>query len=123
MENITFDTGLRSYRVGNGVLRFNPADPNLYARFQQALEGIEALEETLKGEGDTVSRLADADKKAKALLSQVFGSDVEEVFGGLSLLAVGENGQLLLTNFLDAIEPILTEGARRCAAAEGARLR
>ena len=123
MENITFDTGLRSYRVGNGVLRFNPADPNLYARFQQALEGIEALEETLKGEGDTVSRLADADKKAKALLSQVFGSDVEEVFGGLSLLAVGENGQLLLTNFLNAIEPILTEGARRCAAAEGARLR
>ena len=123
MENITFDTGLRSYRVGNGVLRFNPADPNLYARFQQALEGIETLEETLKGEGDTVSRLADADKKAKALLSQVFGSDVEEVFGGLSLLAVGENGQLLLTNFLNAIEPILTEGARRCAAAEGARLR
>lgn len=123
MENITFDTGLRSYRVGNGVLRFNPADPNLYARFQQALEGIETLEETLKGETDTVSRLADADKKAKALLSQVFGSDVEEVFGGLSLLAVGENGQLLLTNFLNAIEPILTEGARRCAAAEGARLR
>ena len=38
MEKLTFDSGIRSYRAGAGVLRFNPSDPNLYARFLQVLE-------------------------------------------------------------------------------------
>ena len=31
MEKLSFDTGIREYDVnGNGVLRFNPSDPNVY---------------------------------------------------------------------------------------------
>ena len=45
MEKITFDAGVKSYRInGGGVLKFNPADPNLYARFMEAVEKIKELE-------------------------------------------------------------------------------
>lgn len=127
MEKLTFDSGVKSYKVGTGVLRFNPTDPNIYARFLDALDQLSALERTL-GTADTgteaIAALAQADKTVKEILSRVFGpgNDLETVFSGISLLAVGDNGQRLLTNFLAAVEPILSEGVRRCAAAEAAKL-
>ena len=43
MEKLTFDTGLQRYRINGGaVLTFNPADPNVYARFMDAVEEIKA---------------------------------------------------------------------------------
>ena len=34
MKKLNIDTGVEEFRVnGRGVLRFNPADPNLYHRF------------------------------------------------------------------------------------------
>ena len=37
MEKLRFDNGVKSYRLGScGVLRFNPSDPNLYARLMEA---------------------------------------------------------------------------------------
>lgn len=126
MEKLTFDTGLKTYKVGAGVLKFNPTDPNLYARFLETLEGLSDLEKNLSQASgtDAVAALAQADKEVKARLSHVFGpgNDMEAVFSGVSLLAVGSNGQRLLTNFLAAIEPILSRGARDCAAAEAASL-
>ena len=112
MEQIQFDTGLREYRVGGGILRFNPADPNLYARFLEAVEALSALELT----GD-IQGIRDMDRQAKAILQTVFGpeNDLEAVFGGMNLLAMGSNGHRVLENFLSALEPILTEGALRCA--------
>ena len=126
MEKLTFDTGIKSYRVGAGVLKFNPTDPNVYARFLETLDSRSALEAELtqtSGEA-AVAALAAADKTVKEKLSYVFGpgNDMEAVFGGISLLAVGANGQRLITNFLAAMEPILSEGAHRCAAAEAAKL-
>ena len=48
MEKIQFDSGVRSYRINGGqVLRFNPGDPNLYARFLDSLEELTALEAEL----------------------------------------------------------------------------
>ena len=38
MEKLQFDTGVRRYRVGDGVLSFNPTDPNLYSRFLTCLQ-------------------------------------------------------------------------------------
>jgi hypothetical protein len=128
MENLTFDTGLREYRAGNGVLRFNPSDPNLYARFLDSLEELTALEAELTKAQATdgvqvLQLLSQADSRAKGILGRVFpGNDLEAVFAGVSLLAVGDNGQRLLTNFMNALEPILREGVRRCAAAEAAKL-
>ena len=112
MEQIVFDTGLREYRVGGGVLRFNPADPNLYARFLEAVESLAALELT-----EGIPGIRDMDRQAKAILQTVFGphNDLEAVFGGMNLLAMADNGHRVLENFLSALEPILTEGALRCA--------
>lgn len=126
MEKLTFDTGVKSYKVGAGVLKFNPTDPNVYARFLEALDSLTALEAELsKATGsDCIAAMAQADKEVKARLSHVFGpgNDLDAVFSGVSLLAVGANGERLITNFLAAIEPILSDGARACAAAEAAKL-
>lgn len=125
MEKLTFDTGVKSYKVGAGVLKFNPTDPNIYARFLETLDSFSALEEALSqaSGADAIAALADADKTIKEKLSYVFcGNDMEAIFSGVSLLAVGANGERLITNFLGAIEPILSEGARTCAAAEAAKL-
>lgn len=121
MEKLKFDTGVRCYKVGGGVLRFNPADPNLYSRFLGAVEQLQTLEEELSGSReDALQALCRADARVKEILAGVFGpeNDLEAVFGGMNLLAVGSNGQRLLTNFIAAIEPVLHAGARRCAMAE-----
>ena len=47
MQNIQFDSGVTEFAVGGGVLRFNPGDPNVYARFCQAIEQIKTLEQGL----------------------------------------------------------------------------
>ena len=126
MEKLTFDTGVKSYKVGAGVLKFNPTDPNIYARFLEILDSLSSLEEDLSkvSGADAVTALADADKTIKEKLSYVFGgdNDLQAIFRGVSLLAVGANGQRLITNFLAALEPILSAGARQCAAAEAATL-
>ena len=126
MEKLTFDTGVRTYKVGAGVLKFNPTDPNVYARFLETLDSLADLEKELTQSSgqEAIAALAHADQQIKARLSYVFGpgNDLETVFSGVSLLAVGTNGERLITNFLAAIEPILSEGARACAAAEAAKL-
>lgn len=127
METILFDSGVRSYRVGTGILKFNPTDPNLYARFLDSLDRLTDLEKELTAAStgaEAVNALRNADTRVKSILAEVFGpeNDMNDIFSGVSLLAVGDNGQRLLTNFLGAIEPILSDGARRCAAAEAKAL-
>lgn len=125
MENITFDSGIRTFKInGNGVLRFNPADPNLYSRFFDAADKLREIEKELEEEGknrreeplngETIIRLmTSADKKAKAILAEVFGrgNDFDQVFGGVNVLAVAENGERVITNFIEAIGPIIQAGA------------
>ena len=123
METLIFDTGIKSYRVGGGVLAFNPADPNLYTRFLDCLSDLEALEAAVSGEGDLLERIRTADNQAKAALSKVFpGADWEAIFQGVSLLAVGSNGSSVLANFLAALEPVLRSGALAAARAEAEAL-
>lgn len=126
MEKIVFDSGIRCYKVGSGVLKFNPSDPNLYARFLDALDALDALEKQLQDQPqESVLRLLkEADCQVKKILGGVFGpgNDMDAVFSGINLLAVGDNGQRLLTNFVSAVEPILHEGAKRCAAQEAGKL-
>ena len=129
MNNLELALGVEEYQIaGGGVLRFNPSDPNLYARFLDSLEELTALEAELTKAQATdgvqvLQLLSQADSRAKGILGRVFpGNDLEAVFAGVSLLAVGDNGQRLLTNFMNALEPILREGVRRCAAAEAAKL-
>lgn len=130
MEKLKFDSGVKCYRLGAGVLRCNPTDPNLYARFLEALQEVTALEEALaqqakevSGEG-VIRLLSDADGRIKDILNRVFGldNDFSKILEGVNLMAVGSNGERLITNLFSALEPVLTEGAMACAKAEAAKL-
>ena len=119
MEKIQFDSGLVRYQVnGKGVLRFNPADPNIYARFLQLRDKLGEMEQELGREETVATQLQLADQRIKELLSWVFGghNDFEQILDGVSLLAVATNGQRVLQNLLDALEPILHKGLQECAA-------
>lgn len=129
MEKIIFDSGIKEYEINNnGVLRFNPSDPNVYARFFDAAEQIQQIENDLvkKGEslndaensGEAAIRLMqEADTKVKGILSDVFGesNDFDKLLGGVNLLAVACNGERVITNLMQAMVPIIEQGAKRCA--------
>lgn len=118
MQKLTMDSGIREYRVGSGVLRMNPADPNLYDRFVRAAEQIDALQAQLlqqEGDPDFTRLLADTDQKIKQQLNLAFGAenDFEKLLGGVNVFAPGENGQPVLSNLFAALQPVLEEGVRR----------
>ena len=79
MQELNIDTGVREYRInGSGVLRFNPSDPNVYNRFTEMLEKVQAVENELVEKAGRLPEenngaaalvlLADADRKTKAAL-------------------------------------------------------
>lgn len=127
MEKISFDSGVKSYKInGTGVLRFNPGDPNVYARFLEAAEKLQNVETALVEEAKKLSQadgagvvqlLSRADKEMKQVLGWVFGeeNDFNKILGGVNLLAVADNGQRVVTNLLEALQPVLVAGAERCA--------
>lgn len=128
MEKITFDSGVKEFKLnGAGVLRFNPGDPNVYARFVEAAQKIRDLEgelvakaKDLEGQesGTAVLQLMqEADKQMKAVLGWVFGpgNDFDKLLGGVNLLAVAGNGERVVTNLFAALQPILAAGAESCA--------
>ena len=124
MEKIQFDSGIRSYRInGAGILRFNPGDPNLYSRFLEAVEKLKEVEAELSKQAEAadglqiVKLMQHADEKMKTILSWVFGqeNDFQKILSGVNLLAVAENGERVVTNLFAALEPVLVEGAKRCA--------
>lgn len=53
----------------------------------------------------------------KQLLNWIFGgdNDFHKLLDGVNLLAVADNGERVITNLLQALEPVLLEGAKRCA--------
>lgn len=132
MEKIQFDSGIRAYRInGGGVLRFNPGDPNLYARFLEAVEKLRAVEQELTRQAEDVQDanivmlMTQADEKMKGILNWVFGgeNDFQQLLNGVNLLAVADNGERVVTNLFGALEPVLVEGAKRCADEQAAKAR
>lgn len=125
MKKIKFDTGVQEYALGAGVLRFNPGDPNLYARFLEGAKQLQSLEQALAGEAEAASDegvldlMQRADKKMKQILGGIFGpgNDFDTMLAGVNLLAVGANGEHLVTNLFTALEPVLMAGAENCAKA------
>lgn len=132
MEKLFFDSGVKEFQVNEGgVLRFNPSDPNVYARFLSVMGKIQAVEDELVAKardiqqsedqaesGAAVLRLmSEADRKTKDLLTEAFGAgnDFDEILGGVNLLAVASNGERVITNFLAVLQPIMVSGAENCA--------
>lgn len=127
MEKLTLDFGIREFEInGNGVLRFNPGDPNVYSRLVNALDKIKGVENWLveqskavpQNDGAAVLRLmAQADEKMKDILAWVFGgeNDFDKLLRGVNLMAVCTNGERAITNLLNALTPIVQEGAENFA--------
>lgn len=130
MKNVKLDTGIQSYKItGGGILRFNPSDPNLYARFVEALDQFQAIEDEMVAKARAMEHddgagflrlMAQGDGQMKALLAQIFGreNDFDEILGGVNLLAVASNGRRVAANLFDALLDILERGVERCAQAE-----
>ena len=124
---LRFDDGLLRLDVnGNGLLTFNPSDFNVYQRFFQLLKELPELEkryvaqvERSSGEtgGEDSFQLAGRElaREIKEKLSGVFGpgNDFDALLGGVNVMAVGNNGQRVITNLLNALAPCIEEGAER----------
>ena len=125
MEKILFDDGLKEYEMGGGVLSFNPSDPNVYSRFMEATDKLRVIEDSLvskakssDGSGEAILQLLkEADVESKKVLGWVFGehNDFDKILNGANLLAVGTNGERILTNLLQALMPVIKTGAEECA--------
>ena len=128
MKQLTIDTGVEEFSVnGRGVLRFNPADPNLYHRFFAVGRELDALDKELQAKTAALpadgaeaaaaglALLAEYDGRIKALLTQIFGpeNDFDTLLGGVNLGGVGTNGKRVVQNLLEGLTPILEAGARR----------
>lgn len=109
MEKIEFDTGVEEYALGKGILRFNPCDPNVYARFLQASDKLREISQE-------AASMEQTDCAMKELLNWIFGpgNDFNAITGGVSLLATTANGQPVISNLLAALEPVVLSGAERC---------
>lgn len=132
MEKLIIDSGIKEYQINdNGVLRFNPSDPNVYARFMDAMSKIQSVEDDLVAKAKEIEKtedqeqngaavlrlMAEADRENKKILTEVFGedNDFDKLLGGVNLLAVASNGERVITNLLAAIQPIMVAGAENCA--------
>ena len=130
MKRIKLDSGLEELAIGDGILRFNPRDPNLYVRFEQAVQKLEETEKELVEKApesgmEAAKLLHTADEKMKEILGWVFGpgNDFHQILGGVNLLAVAKNGERVVTNLFAALEPVLVEGAKACAREKAAGLK
>ena len=65
--------------------------------------------------GESAIRImAEADRKIKDILNRVFGhgNDFHAILEGVNMLAVGSNGNRIISNLLDALTPIMEQGAK-----------
>jgi len=127
MEKLNFDSGIQEFQINDGgVLRFNPADPNVYVRFLEAADKIGAVEKQMLQKASQIDTadapqalqlLREADIQIKDVLNWVFGgnNDFDKLLGGTNLLARTTTGEAVVTHLLRALEPVVVAGARSCA--------
>lgn len=129
MEQLIFDSGVKEYQLPGGVLRFNPSDPNVYARFMNAMEKIRAVEQEMaakakilsdkgaQNEGEEALKImSETDRRMKEILNGIFGhgNDFDVLLEHVNLMAVATNGARVISNLLDALQPIMENGVKMC---------
>lgn len=140
MERLNIDIGVKSYQFveGGAPLVFNPSDPNVYARYMEAMDSIKAVETEMsakavavKVKDDTVEAQAEAgseslrimaetDRRIKKILNGIFGgtNNFDDILCGVNLMAVTANGDRVINNLLAALSPIMEAGAKACVETE-----
>ena len=134
MKNLFLDSGIEEFRLTpNGEpLRFNPGDPNVYARFMELTPKIKTVETEMAekakkidpnadGSGESVLMvMRETDKRMKEILNEIFGhgNDFDKILEGVNLMAVASNKKRIISNLLESLYPIMEEGARNCVDSE-----
>lgn len=134
MELLNIDIGIKSYQLveGGAPLTFNAGDPNVYARYMEAMDKIKAVEKEMSGKANSIDAsgenageeslkiMYETDRRMKAILNGIFGrpNDFEEILRGVSLMAVTANGDRVVNKVLEALSPIMQNGAKACAEIE-----
>ena len=140
MEKLNIDLGIKSYQFveGGALLVFNPSDPNVYARYMNAMDEIKAVEQEMAAkanaivaENDSVEAQAEAgakslqimeetDRRIKTILNGIFGGEnnFDSILMGVNLMAVTEGGDRVINSLLEALAPIMENGAKACVETE-----
>ena len=130
MKQIFIDNGLEEYQLteGGALLRFNPKDQNIYARFLESVDKIKKVEKEMVAKSNGIDRsktdagekilmiMRETDRRMKDILNQVFGhdNDFDAILCGVNLMAVGSNGKRLIENLMEVLLPIMDAGAKAC---------
>ena len=124
---LKIDRGVKSYDVKDadgtllGTVRLNLADAGMMGRFEEARRQIDNMIQDA-GTDATPDTLIAVDKAIKEQLDYAFGASVSPIFfGGLSSMALCEDGELVLEKVMDALIPILEDATGKAVAASNAR--
>lgn len=134
MEKLNISVGIKRYQLveGGEPLSFNPADPNVYARYMEMVPRIKAVEQEMAGKAKTIDANAanageqtlqimrETDLRMKQILNEIFGkeNDFDQILCGVNLMAVTEGGNRVINNVLEALTPIMNDGAKSCVNTE-----
>ena len=140
MELIKLDIGIKSFQFVEGAepLKFNPSDPNVYARYMKAMDDIKAVEKEMAAKANAISTdnntveeqaragaaslevMEETDRRIKNILNGIFGAgnDFDKILLGVNLMAVTESGDRVISNLLDVLAPIMEDGAKACVETE-----
>jgi hypothetical protein len=140
MEKLNIDLGIKSYQFveGGAPLIFNPSDPNVYARYMNAMDEIKAVETEMAAKANSITVADDSmeskaeagaeslrvmeetDRRMKAILNGIFGgkNNFDDILMGVNIMAVTESGDRVINSLLNALTPIMEGGAKSCVEAE-----
>lgn len=134
MQSINFDDGRESFAINGDetrVIRFNPADPNLLVRCNEAIERLATFrdkipegikiapdgtlvpEDGVKDMDVIETSIQETNEEVRRVVNHIFLSDVyDTIFAGQSPFCPVGGGQFLIEAFMGAIEPVIRERAK-----------
>lgn len=134
MEKMSISVGIKRYELveGGALLSFNPGDPNVYARYVELVPKIQEVEQEMAKKAKAIKStdpdageatlrvMRETDIRMKEILNQIFGknNNFDEILMGVNLMAVTEDGNRVINNVLDALTPIMNNGAKSCVESE-----
>lgn len=133
-QKLSVDVGILELEINdNGVLRFNASDFNVYQRFLALVKELPEMEKEYEaaaqnggGEadkegrememaGEALDKVREVDRRVKSRLSDVFGpeNDFDRLLGGVNVMAFGRNGERVISNLLNALQPYMEAGIKQ----------
>ena len=143
MQSLNFDDGLKSFAIygdESRVIRFNPRDPDLIIRYNEAKKMLQNMnteklaEIKLDTNGniqkdayddfeDAAQALKETNNVIRDALKLIFSTDVyDTVFAGRSPFAGADDGRFVFETFMDAVRPVLESGIAEYRAASEKRM-